>query len=83
MISNKREEFVWGALLGGAIGAAAALLFTPYSGAEIRRHVRKGFNRLNGQNIQKTAMAIRAKTLRTKAKKIAGARSTRKKIRPR
>lgn len=52
MISKNQEGFLWGALVGGAVGAAAALLLTPYSGAEIRRQVRKGINRVNGSQVQ-------------------------------
>ena len=57
MISKNQENFVWGALLGGAIGAAAALLLTPYSGAEIRKQVR---NRLNGKKVKSHSLPTTA-----------------------
>ena len=39
-----QEKFLWGAVLGTALGAAAALLFTPYSGGSLRRGLSHGFN---------------------------------------
>lgn len=52
MVSKDQENFFMGALVGGAIGAAAALLLTPFSGSEIRKKVRKGFNQFNGNPIK-------------------------------
>ncbi len=48
MVSRTQEDFVFGALIGGAIGVAAILLFTPYSGSELRKQIQNGFGRLNG-----------------------------------
>lgn len=44
MISKSQESFISAALVGGAVGAMLALLFTPVSGAELREQVRNGFN---------------------------------------
>ena len=64
MISKKQEDFVWGALVGSAIGAAAALLLTPFSGAEVRSHFCNGFHILNGK--KRTHSLKRATTKRSK-----------------
>ncbi|MCE5316082.1 MAG: YtxH domain-containing protein [Parachlamydia sp.] len=55
MVSKDQENFLVGALVGGAVGAAAALLLTPYPGSEIRKKVRKGLNQIHGNPI--TAVA--------------------------
>ncbi|MBA3958554.1 MAG: hypothetical protein H0X51_09230 [Parachlamydiaceae bacterium] len=39
MQKKSTENFVWGALLGGVIAAAAALLLTPFSGLKLRRQI--------------------------------------------
>lgn len=37
-----QEKFLLGALIGGAIGATAALMLTPVSGYSLRRKIRQG-----------------------------------------
>ncbi len=44
MITKSQENFIGAALVGGAVGAVIALLFTPVSGAELRQQVRDGLN---------------------------------------
>ncbi|MBA3602574.1 MAG: YtxH domain-containing protein [Parachlamydiaceae bacterium] len=39
---NSEEKFFWGAILGSAIGAAAALLFTPLPGRNLRKKIITG-----------------------------------------
>jgi gas vesicle protein len=39
MKARETEEFILGALLGSAIGAAAALILTPFSGEGLRRKI--------------------------------------------
>jgi gas vesicle protein len=39
---NTEEKFFWGALIGSAIGAAAALLFTPLAGRHLRKRILNG-----------------------------------------
>lgn len=43
MESKTAEDFLWGALIGGAIGAAAALMLTPISGEKLRKKIKDGF----------------------------------------
>ncbi len=78
MISKNQENFVWGALLGGAIGAAAALLFTPASGAQIRKKFQNGFNLLNGKKMRKAPISHAQKAPIKKAKKALHALHARK-----
>lgn len=47
--SQSHTEFLMGALIGGAIGAVAALLLAPTSGAKLRRQVRDELLNLNGE----------------------------------
>lgn len=68
MVSKDQENFLVGALVGGAVGAAAALLLTPYSGSEIRKRVRQGINQINGHGIKAKARGL-AGTVHKKAKK--------------
>lgn len=42
MESKTAEDFLWGALIGGAIGAAAALMLTPMSGERLRKKIVSG-----------------------------------------
>lgn len=49
MITKTQGEFLWGALIGGAIGAATALMLTPFSGAALRRGVTDRLHHLNGR----------------------------------
>lgn len=44
---KKALNFIFGAILGGIIGAAAALLFAPFSGEELRSELER-----KAQNIQ-------------------------------
>ncbi len=39
---NTEEKFFWGALIGSAIGAATALLFTPIAGRNLRKRILNG-----------------------------------------
>ena len=39
---NSEEKFFWGALIGSAIGAASALLFTPFAGKNLRKKIING-----------------------------------------
>lgn len=38
--TQTQTDFLWGALVGGAIGAITALLLAPSSGAKLRQQVR-------------------------------------------
>lgn len=49
MISRTQEDFIWGAVIGGAIAAGIALLLAPTSGKEARKKVINGFSGLNGK----------------------------------
>lgn len=42
MESKTAEDFLLGALIGGAIGAATALMLTPFSGEALRNKIRNG-----------------------------------------
>lgn len=44
MPSNRPEEFFWGAVVGGAIGIAAALIWAPSSGEKLRKTIVNGFS---------------------------------------
>lgn len=55
MVSKTNENFLLGALIGGAIGTTLALLLTPVSGEEFRSHVQKGLDHLNGKKYKKPA----------------------------
>lgn len=57
MGSKDQENFLVGALVGGAFGAAAALLLTPYPGAEIRKKMRKSWDHMNGNHTKAPAHA--------------------------
>lgn len=46
MESKTAEDFLIGALIGGAIGAAAALILTPFSGDKLRRKIKNRFSQL-------------------------------------
>ena len=48
MVTKTQQEFLLGALIGGAIGAATALFLTPLSGAALRHQMTTGFGHLNG-----------------------------------
>lgn len=48
METKIQEEFVWGTIVGCAVGAAAALLLTPLSGAQLRKQVQKSVQSING-----------------------------------
>lgn len=52
MVTKTQQEFLIGALIGSAIGAATALFLTPLSGAALRRQVVTGFGHLNGDSPQ-------------------------------
>ncbi len=43
MATKTTEDFLWGALIGGAIGAATALMFAPLSGEKLRKKIKDGF----------------------------------------
>lgn len=60
MVTKTTEDFVWGALLGGLVGAATALLFTPTSGSKFRDQVRNGFHFLNGKKSSHSRSRARA-----------------------
>lgn len=49
MVSRTQEDFILGALIGGAVAAGIALLFTPISGKEARKKVVNGFNSNNSK----------------------------------
>ena len=68
MITKTQEEFLWGALIGGAIGAATALMLTPVSGSSLRRQVANGLNHLNGHGLQRKATAIKDKLVKAVTK---------------
>lgn len=68
MDTKDHEKFIMGALVGGAVGAAAALLLTPYSGSDIRKKVRKSLHQFNGNKIKEHAQEI-ANALHKKPKK--------------
>lgn len=42
MDSNLQKEFILGAFIGGVVGAAAALMFTPMSGSKLRSKINNG-----------------------------------------
>lgn len=42
MESKTAEDFLWGALIGSAIGAATALMLTPLSGEALRKKIKTG-----------------------------------------
>jgi gas vesicle protein len=39
---DTQEKFLWGAVIGSAIGAAAALMLTPFSGEKLRKKIING-----------------------------------------
>ncbi|MGZ3732360.1 MAG: hypothetical protein ACXU9U_01285 [Parachlamydiaceae bacterium] len=39
---DTQEKFLWGAMIGSAIGAAAALMLTPFSGEKLRKKIING-----------------------------------------
>lgn len=59
MKAETQKKFVWGALIGGALGAIALLLVTPYSGDAIRRKIRRNLQRINGKAAELTFEAKR------------------------
>lgn len=64
-------NFLMGALVGGAIGAAAALLLTPVSGSDLRKQVQKSLKQLNGKTqvlVEKKAAPVRKKRRKTASK---------------
>lgn len=42
METKTAEDFLWGALIGSAIGAATALMLTPISGEALRKKIKNG-----------------------------------------
>ncbi len=80
MVSRTQEDFVIGALIGGAIGAAAILLFTPYSGSELRKQILNGFGRLNGvKSKRSTSHASEKNSTRSASRKTAATHAAAKK----
>lgn len=43
MANNTPEDFIMGALIGSAIGIAAAMILTPFSGESLRKKIAKRF----------------------------------------
>lgn len=56
MEQNTKQEFLVGALIGGIVGAAAALIFTPVSGAKLRNEINSGFGYLEQPKKRKKAV---------------------------
>lgn len=66
-INKTQKDFMLGALLGGTVGTAAALLLTPVSGNQLRQKMAKRVGKLNGAS--KSIRASRAKPLAVAKKK--------------
>lgn len=66
-LNKNHKEFMLGALLGGTVGTAAALLLTPVSGNQLRHKVAKGVGKINGAS--KTIRAAVARPLTAKKKR--------------
>lgn len=66
MFSKDNENFMLGALVGGALGAVAALLLTPYSGAQIRKQVQTHLSVANGKKIRARAHPLRVQATKLK-----------------
>lgn len=60
MAEKSQEDFMWGALIGGAVGAAAMLLMTPNSGKEVRKHIQKSLQNLYAGKKQKSLQNLYA-----------------------
>lgn len=57
-MTSTSEDFLIGALIGGAIGAAAALMLTPLSGETLRRRIAHGINMMpNGSTPKPRSVA--------------------------
>lgn len=57
-MSSTSEDFLIGALIGGAIGVAAALMLTPIRGEALRKRIADGFDLLpNGSTPKRRSMA--------------------------
>lgn len=72
MVTRTQQEFLLGALIGGAVGAAAALIITPLSGAALRKQMANGINSLNGNEVPKK----KAPPKRKATKRTVGAKAT-------
>jgi len=55
----RRSDFLTGLIIGGLIGAAAALLYTPASGSNLRAQARNYAERVR-REVKEAAMARRA-----------------------
>jgi gas vesicle protein len=70
MTSNKPEDFLLGALIGSAIGAAAALVFAPVSGNSLRRSLTNGF-KMPFRSVKKHTISSKLNSAAAKLKKAA------------
>lgn len=64
-----QEKFLWGAIIGTAIGAAAALILTPFSGVTLRKKIIKGVHTPQTTAKRKTAGHARRAAISTEAAK--------------
>jgi gas vesicle protein len=46
---NKSNNFIWGAILGGAVGTLATMLFTTKKGKEIRKNIADKYHELENE----------------------------------
>jgi gas vesicle protein len=76
MTSKTQEDFIWGALIGGAVAAAAVLFLTPKSGKDVRKKIENSLRQLYTKKSAKVAHrkahpveAMRSQVRRTKKTK--------------
>jgi gas vesicle protein len=72
MTLKTQQEFLLGALIGGAVGATAALFLTPLSGADLRKRVSRRASGVDSKGIigpRRKKEAAKAKELPLKAVK--------------
>jgi gas vesicle protein len=82
MTSKTQEDLIWGALIGGAVAAAAVLFLTPKSGKDVRKKIESSLRHLYPQKLVKAARrkaarpvaAVRSQVRRTTKTKKATAK---------
>lgn len=65
---NTEEKFILGALVGSALGAAAALIFTPMAGKNLRTKLMNGLSHAQNSPKRKSPSRSSAHVAHTKAK---------------
>lgn len=74
MENRTQQNFLLGALVGGALAAAAALFITPASGARIKQRVRNAINRLQRRKVRRGHASARRSSHRNSHVMANGAR---------